>query len=121
MGPLTFTVASSSIYGFLLGISSVRFNFFVQKGKGILGPHIDTRSCFWRKIREDEPIFEEIVFQLGSDYPPTSCVRCETIQKGSENFKQKTRGKQGGVAENTICEDSPGARSLCDMDCYQML
>ena len=61
----------------------MRSNFFVQKGGGILSPYIDTGSWFQRfflfmftpKIGEDEPIFEEYVFQLGSDYPPTSCDR----------------------------------------------
>lgn len=76
---------------------------------------------FTPKIREDDPIFEEILFQLGSDYPPTSCVRDvkpskQDLKISSNVHLQKARGKQGGVAENTICEDSPGAQSLCDMD-----
>lgn len=45
-----------------------------------------------RKIGEDEPIFEEIVFQLGSDYPPTSCVRDVKPSKKDLKISSKKPG-----------------------------
>jgi len=78
---LTFTVASSSICLFL-EIASMLWNFLVRKGKGILSPHIDTRTWL------PKVFFVHVPPKIGEDEPIFQCVRDVKPSKKDLNSKQ---------------------------------